>query len=75
MNFAILWLFMARLSYKVKTLLKQTKMDWLFTKVFSAKFGGVAFFGGTKESKQSPEYFSLICKSFLSPKFPTIAIW
>ena len=43
---------------------------WLFTKLFSAKFGGVASVGAAKESNQqkfSPRksYFSPIHKSFL----------
>ena len=43
---------------------------WLFTKVFSAKFGGMASFGTAKASNQwkfSP-YFSLIYKSFSPSK-------
>ena len=46
-------------------------------KVFSAKFGGVAFFGVAKASKPpkfSPQksYFLLIRASFLPRKFPSI---
>ena len=50
---------------------------WLFVKVFSAKFGGVAPFGTTKASNLQKfplrkPHFSLIPKSFLPRKFPTI---
>ena len=51
---------------------------WLFVKVFSVKFGGMASVGTAKGSnlpKFSPRksYFSPICDSFRPQKFP--AIW
>ena len=51
---------------------------WLFTKVFSVKFGGVVSFSTARASnprKFSPQksYFSPIRESFLPGKFP--AIW
>ena len=50
---------------------------WLFTKVFSAKFGGVMSFGTAKVSNPRKFslwklYFSPIRKSLLPQKFPTI---
>ena len=47
---------------------------WLFTKVFSAKFGGMASFGMAKASnlRKFSSYFSLICKSFFPQKLPAI---
>jgi len=51
---------------------------WLFSKIFSAKFGSVASFGAAKACnlrKISPRqlYFSPIYESFLPQKFP--ALW
>ena len=50
---------------------------WVFVKVFSAKFVGMASVGVTKRSnpqKFSPRksYFSPICQSFLPREFPAI---
>ena len=47
---------------------------WLFTKVFSAKFGGLVSFGAAKVSnpRKFSLYFSLIHKSFHFQKFLTI---
>ena len=50
---------------------------WLFAKVFSPKFGGMASFGTAKASNQQKFssrklYFSSIRESFLSWKFPSI---
>ena len=50
---------------------------WLFAKVFSAKFGGMAFFGAGQASNLrkfslGKTYFSPIRESFLPRKFPTI---
>ena len=52
-------------------------VSWLFAKVFSVKFGGVASFGATKASNPQTflcknHIFSPICESFLPRKFPAI---
>ena len=51
---------------------------WLFMKVFSVKFEGMAFFGAAKASNPQrfslqKSYFSPICESVLPRKF--LAIW
>ena len=44
------------------------KVLWLFAKVLSAKFGSVAFFGGSSE-QSAKIYFLPVCGSFLPQKF------
>ena len=72
---------MASIPYSGKLSREKTFMNftvlWLFAKVFSTKFGGMASFGAAKVS--SPQkfslqksYFSPIHESFLPQKFPGI---
>ena len=53
---------------------------WLFAKVFSVKFGGMAFIGGGSEQStkvfSTKMYFPLVCESLLLRKFPAIhLVW
>ena len=55
---------------------KLSQLSWLFTKVFSTKFGSMVSFGTVKASNprtlsQWKLYISPIHKSFLPRKFPT----
>ena len=43
---------------------------WLFAKVFSAKFGGVASFGVAKASNPRKSYFHQSVKVFSLESFP-----
>ena len=43
---------------------------WLFTKVFSAKFGGVTFFGGTSEQSAKVFFTKIVFSQIRESFFP-----
>ena len=65
-----------KVQYRTAGKLSREKtFAWLFATVFSAKFGGVVFFGGTVEQSAivfpaKMVFFSPLCESFLPQEFP-----